>query len=83
METVADQQLLFVVFGARINLESPVDLLAEHDPCQLMREGHGGHGHSAAGFFHCRSQSVGGTDDKGDAALPHQSRFIYKFSKAF
>ena len=40
-EIVPSESALLMIFGSGVDLECAVDLLAEHDPRQLMREGHG------------------------------------------
>ena len=54
---------LFVVLPALQDLESPVDLLQQHHPGQMVGKGHGGHAQPQPGrSLHRRMESVGPAD---------------------
>ena len=58
--------LSFVVAGALPDLEGPVELFQQHDPGQVVGEGHGGHGQFDPGLpLQALRQAVGAADDKG------------------
>ena len=64
-----------MVAGALPDLEGPVDLLQQHDPGQVVGEGHGGHGQLDLGLrLDGGVQAVGAADEKdqvlGGALLP-------------
>ena len=60
---------LFVVAGALGDFEGPVELLQQHDPGQMVGEGHFGHGQAQVGtLLDSGMESVGGADDKAELA---------------
>ena len=74
-----------MIAGPLIDLEAAVDLLQQHDPGQVVGEGHGGHGQLDLGLrLDGGVQAVGAADEKdqvlGGALLPGPRSPRYLFA---
>ena len=69
------KMLLFVVFTVSIDLKRPINLFAQHNAGQLMRESHGRHGKPLlCRRLHPGTQAIGTADEKHQLAFPCQCR---------
>ena len=69
-----------MIFSARLDLHSPVELLEHHDPRKLVREGHGGHGKPQAGrLFDFIRQTERAANIQRNVTSTLNRPFFYRF----